>query len=128
MDIHSKKCEDCKQKGASQGLATERKRRWCAECAKNHAEATDITNKRCEDCNKVEARFGLAKVRAPDRAEPFAAARSLGIVDLGHLDHLSCSGRCARQEGKKCWCQECQKKHAGATVRPARLRGLSVSH
>ena len=44
-----------------QGLAGERKRRWCAACAKSHPEAIDITNKRCEDCTKAEARFGLAE-------------------------------------------------------------------
>lgn len=57
-------CEDCHLKHASHGLDNERKRRWCATCAKIHHEAVLLKKRKlCEDCQQRDPSFGLASDR-----------------------------------------------------------------
>ena len=80
----------------SQGLAAERKKRWCAECAKKHPDDTDMVHvyKSCEDCKKKDARYGLAKVRAPDQPRRNVSLQRCprGTLDLGQPANESCTG------------------------------------
>ena len=46
IDIISTKCEDCKRNQPSFGMLPERKRRWCAGCAKGHEGAASLLKKR----------------------------------------------------------------------------------
>ena len=52
-------CEDCRLKQPNCGLPSERRRRWCATCAKAHAGARDLTFRRCEDCGLKQPSYGL---------------------------------------------------------------------
>ena len=55
-----RKCEDCLVKAPSFGLSSERKRRWCIECATQHEGAVLLkTRTPCEDCKLVDPSFGL---------------------------------------------------------------------
>ena len=50
-------CETCGLKHANYGLQGNKKRRWCAECAKRHGAIS--LQKMCEDCGKKWAHCGL---------------------------------------------------------------------
>eukprot|EP01045_Picozoa_sp_COSAG04_P020329 COSAG04_NODE_2070_length_4866_cov_72.921334_5_plen_356_part_00 len=50
-------------KRANFGLPSDRLRRWCGTCARQHEGAIDVVNKRCEDCQKKRPNFGMPDER-----------------------------------------------------------------
>ena len=59
------KCEDCRDKLASFWLPDERKKRWCAGCAKEHNGSESVANsgKKCEGCHLKQPTFGMPSER-----------------------------------------------------------------
>jgi hypothetical protein len=59
--IHKRKmCEGCGLKGASTGLASEGKKRWCAGCGAAEGAVRLLKQKMCEGCGLKQPNYGLA--------------------------------------------------------------------
>ena len=83
MNVVTKKCEGCGLKRPNFGLPAERKKRWCAGCAKGHAGAVDVYNKKCEGCQLKAPSFGLPSEGKARWCSGCAKAHT-GAVDVIH--------------------------------------------
>ena len=130
-------CEGCGKKQASFGLANQRKRRWCAGCATQHADAFDLINKVCEGCSFKRASFGLPLERkrrwccqcAKIHEGAFDLSKNLRVLpDTARIIRPAVSGQTSvvwplrkipavGADGARCdlgnkMCEACDAKHA----------------
>ena len=72
-------CEGCGAKQACFGTPTERKRRWCSGCGKEHG-AVSLGARMCEGCGAKQASFGTPTER--ERRWCGECGKSHGAINL----------------------------------------------
>ena len=93
------------------GLPSDRKRRWCGDCAKGHHGALNLApdkpRRKCEDCAKREPNFGLA-VEGRKRWCAHCMQGHAGAVSVGGGTCEACKKKRAccgvPSEGSARWC------------------------
>ena len=113
---NGKMCEGCVEKRSSFGLPSDRGKRWCSSCAKNHVGAVDVTSKMCEDCAVTRSNFGLPSDRRK-RWCSGCAKKQVGVVDVTSRMCEDCvvtwSTFGLPSDRRKRWCSGCAKNHVG---------------
>jgi hypothetical protein len=104
-------------KRANFGLPSDRLRRWCGTCARQHEGAIDVVNKRCEDCQKKRPNFGMPEERKARWCHG-CSQKHEGAENVVSKRCEECKNKQPSygmpQDNKQRWCQPCSTKHPGA--------------